>query len=379
MRKALALILSAALVLCLSGCENLVESEYSTSGIHNAQASDNVTNVDMTLEASDRDGLYNAIMSLVNDGAEHGIIRIVGYGGDLEADLAQAVATVANDSPYGAYCAYYINYSVIRIVSMYQANISIVYRHTPEEAGKALMCHSAAELREIMLNAILNRTETFTVYTLSEDLDEQAVLSAMESVYYDNPADILYIPSCSVTSYPETGPERILEIGLTFQYAAATVEARRENMLSRAAELMGYATGATTEQKLMSLAGYFMENVTFDMSVNTSDAQARRYNAMTAYGALVQKVAVGEGYAMAMKVICDMLGIECHIIRGRFNNVNHAWNLVRLSNGGLYHMDCSTYDGGGAAVFRNDLEQISYNYSWDASQYPECSSSSLYG
>lgn len=378
MRKALALFLAAVLTFALSGCERFIESEYSTSTPHSEHPSGGTTDVDITLEAADRNGLYDAVMALVNDGVEHGVIRIIGYSGDVEADLAQAVATVANDTPYGAYCANYINYSLMRIVSMYEARISIVYRHRPEEARSSVMCRNSGELQGIMRGAILNRTETFTIYTASDEINEQSVIAAMEEAYYGDPGEILYIPSCTVTSYPEAGRERILEIGLTFQYSASTVELRRENMLRRADEVMGDLTGSTTEEKLVSLANYFMANVTFDMSVNTSDAQARRYSAMTAYGALVQRVAVGEGYAMALKVICDRMGIECQIIRGRFNNVSHTWNLVRLSNGELYHVDFSTYDGGGAAFFRNDSEQITFNYSWDASQYPECSGASLY-
>lgn len=377
MRKALAVFLTMAVLLGLSGCGKLLESQYSSSGAHHIQSQGGPSDADMTLEAADYAQLYDAVTAFLNGGVEHGIVRVASYDGDMEADLAQAVTTAANTTPLGAYCAYYINYSIVRLVSVYEAHVSIIYRHTPEEVRDAVRCDDTQALRELMLKALLDRTGTVTIYTSSEELDAQAVTEAVELAYYGNPGDILYIPACTVNAYPETGPERILEIELAFQYAASTVEIRREALLQRAQEVETLAQGETVQDKLLSLVNYFSENVTFDTAVNTSDVQARRYNAMTAYGALVQRIAVGEGYAMAMKVLCDDLGIECAVIRGRLNNINHTWNLVRLDNGELYHLDCSGYDG--VMAFRNDEEQIYYNYSWDASQYPACAGESLYG
>ncbi len=378
MRKTVAALLALALLLGLSGCAGLFEGEYTSSEDHRMPDSQDRADAEMTLDAGDYAELLEAVNALVDGGVEYGVVRMPSYDGDMEADLAQAVTTAANETPMGAFCAYYINYSIVQIVSVYEAHVSILYRRSPEEARSAVDCESVEKLRDLMLRALIDRRTGVTLRVTDPELDAQAVTEAVELAYYENPGEILYIPTCTVNAYPETGPERLLEIELSFQYANTTVETRRGTMMRRARTVAGLIKGGTNREKLTELAEYFKENVVFDEDVSPSDAQARRYNAMTAYGALVQGSAVGEGYAMAMKVLCDELGIECRVIRGRLNNLNHAWNLVRLDNGELYHLDCSHYDGTGA-VYRNDEQQIYLNYSWDASQYPACGGESLYG
>ncbi len=377
MRKALAVFLALTTVLGLSGCGRLLESQYSSSNTHHTQPQGDPSDADMTLDAANYGQLYNAVTAFLEGGAEHGVVRISGYDGDMESDLSRAVTTVATSTPLGAYCAYYINYNIVRRVSVYEAHVSIIYRNSPERVRDAVRCGDAQALEETMHKAILARAGTVTVYTSEEALDAQAVTDAVERAYYENPGDILYIPDCTVDAYPETGPERLLEVKLDYQYAASTVEQRRSELLEKAREVEASAQGGSIQEKLLSLAAFFAENVTYDESVDPSDVQARRYNAMTAYGALVQQSAVGEGFAMAVKVLCDDLGIECHIIRGRLSNISHTWNLVRMDNGALYHLDCSSYNG--SASFRNDVQQMYYNYSWDASLYPKCEGESLYG
>ena len=110
--------------------------------------------------------------------------------------------------------------------------------------------------------------------------------------------------------------------------------------------------------------------------MDPGDDLARRYNAMTAYGALVQGQAAGEGFAMAVKVLCDALGLECHVVRGALDGRQHTWNMLRLDGGPHYHLDPTAYDGEGAA-FLNDSEIAEAGYAWDTALYPPCDGPSL--
>ena len=58
----------------------------------------------------------------------------------------------------------------------------------------------------------------------------------------------------------------------------------------------------------------------------------------TAYGALVQRSAYCCGYACALKLIYDRLGIDCAIVYGSVENGDHMWDLVRIGDG-WYHLD----------------------------------------
>lgn len=377
MRKAAAVLTLISLLLTLPGCGTLLGGEYSSSREHESVSGSGQDSAELTFEADNYRELCQAVESLVSQGAERGLIRAAGYPGNLEADLADACLAASNNTALGAYCVYFINYSLNRLVSVYEASVSVIYRHTPEEAARIPVCEDETRLEELMRSALEARAESVTVKLIGGDLDGEAVGTCVENAYYSNPGAILYIPTYTFTAYPETGEERILEIALAYPYATSTVELRRRSLAERAGEIAGTIPAGTNQERLMALAEFFRENVEYDGTVDTSDSQARRYNAMTAYGALYQGRAAGEGYAMGLKVLCDILGIECYVIRGRHYNMDHAWNLVRLDNGELYHVDMTAFDPE-AAPLKNDDQQRYAGYWWDATLYPWCYGPSLY-
>ena len=378
MRKFIVVWLAAALLLALPGCGSLLGGEYTSSREHVGVQGGSSGDVELSFEADTYEEICRSVEELVAAGAARGVIRVASYPGNLEGDLAEACLAASNDTALGAYCVYFINYSVNRLVSFYEVSVSVIYRHTPEEAAGIPVCADEAALEELMRDALTRRAESVTVKLTGEEMGEESVEAGVENAYYNNPGDILYIPTYTVAAYPETGPERILEIVFTYPYDTPTVEQRRASLTARAAQIAAAIPTGTNQERLMALADFFSQNVEYDGSVDTSDAQARRYSAMTAYGALDQGKAAGEGYAMGLKVLCDLLDIECYVIRGRFYNRDHAWNLVRLDNGQLYHVDMTAFDPE-AAPLKNDNQQFSAGYWWDATLYPWCSGPSLYG
>ncbi len=67
-------------------------------------------------------------------------------------------------------------------------------------------------------------------------------------------------------------------------------------------------------------------------------------NAHDAYGALVEKVAVCQGYAESFKVICDYYKIPCVTITGSADGVAHMWNAVQMDDGLWYLLDVTWDD-----------------------------------
>ena len=95
---------------------------------------------------------------------------------------------------------------------------------------------------------------------------------------------------------------------------------------------------------------YLVNNVEYDTSISQS-------NIYDIYGALVNNVAVCEGYARAFKYIMDEMNIPCVLVIGQGKNSqgqteNHAWNYVELNNK-WYAIDVTWDDpvvtGGGRA------------------------------
>ncbi len=60
----------------------------------------------------------------------------------------------------------------------------------------------------------------------------------------------------------------------------------------------------------------------------------------SAYGALVEGVAVCEGYSRAMQLICDKVGLPCIIVYGS----GHMWNLINAGDS-WYNLDVTWDDG----------------------------------
>lgn len=66
-------------------------------------------------------------------------------------------------------------------------------------------------------------------------------------------------------------------------------------------------------------------------------------NVFTAYGALINGVAVCEGYSRAMQLLCDGAGIPCTVVYGSSRNVGHMWNIINPGDG-WYHLDVTWDD-----------------------------------
>ena len=105
-----------------------------------------------------------------------------------------------------------------------------------------------------------------------------------------------------------------------------------------------------TYQDIKMVHDYLVDNLEYDTTLS-------KENIYDIYGALVNKIAVCEGYAKAFKYIMDEMQIPCVLVIGKGTNSqgqteNHAWNYVQV-NGNWYAIDATWDDpvvtGGGRA------------------------------
>ncbi|MDR1629382.1 MAG: hypothetical protein LBS36_04095 [Oscillospiraceae bacterium] len=104
------------------------------------------------------------------------------------------------------------------------------------------------------------------------------------------------------------------------------------------------ATGGTRYEKLKSIYDYLCDTVRY-VDSNTTEHSA--------YGALVDKAAVCEGYARAFKALCDREGIPCVLVSGQgvaSSIESHMWNYVQMEDGDWYAIDVTWGDQDGGAV-----------------------------
>lgn len=121
------------------------------------------------------------------------------------------------------------------------------------------------------------------------------------------------------------------------------------------------------------------DNESADLITAKGDVKLERPYVVLPYGPLCKKMGICSGISTAYKAFMDYYGIECRIVSGTLDDVEHLWNIVKL-NDKYYHVDC-TYgmDGDGIYIgkfLRSDSEMSETHY-WDMSRYPECRSYSV--
>lgn len=100
----------------------------------------------------------------------------------------------------------------------------------------------------------------------------------------------------------------------------------------------------------------------------------------SAYGALVNRNAVCQGYASAFELILNIAGVECIFVTGT-SGMQHGWNMVNLG-GAWHHVDVTWddpsntggngYDMTSHTFFNVSDDVMDDDHIWDEEFYPEC-------
>lgn len=96
--------------------------------------------------------------------------------------------------------------------------------------------------------------------------------------------------------------------------------------------------GMTDLEKAIALHEYIVLNCEYDYENYL--AEKLPSTVYSAYGVMVNKSAVCQGYALAYKMLLNMSGIECYMVSS--DEMNHAWNLIKLD--GQYYQVDTTWD-----------------------------------
>lgn len=143
--------------------------------------------------------------------------------------------------------------------------------------------------------------------------------------------------NANISYYTEKG---ITYISITYniQYLS---DAQMEQKMDAAVDALLLELDVENEpdyEKVCAVYNYICENVTYDYA----GLAAGSSTAYTAYGALVNKTSVCQGYASLFYRLMLELDVDTRLIPGVGDGVNHGWNIVELS--GLYYNVDSTWD-----------------------------------
>lgn len=130
--------------------------------------------------------------------------------------------------------------------------------------------------------------------------------------------------------------------------------------------------GMTKKEKLQAIHDYLVRYCQYD-----EEAQGTEYSEVfTAYGCLVRKKAVCQGYAAAFNLLAGKAGISSIMVAGTAGGGSHAWNYIK--NGSNYYYIDVTWDdplpdrGSKASVphkyFYVDQKMLSQNHQWNKTE-----------
>lgn len=130
---------------------------------------------------------------------------------------------------------------------------------------------------------------------------------------------------------------------ITGQFTYYTTLAQEEQMGMRVSELLYELDlwDKSDYQKAKGIYDYICKNVRYDYDHVNDDTYYLQY---TAYAALMNGVAVCQGYATLLYRLALELGLDSRYIRGFASGGNHGWNILRVD--GKYYNADATWDAG---------------------------------
>ena len=96
--------------------------------------------------------------------------------------------------------------------------------------------------------------------------------------------------------------------------------------------------GLSAFEREVMVHDFLIDHVEYDKNVDTINLDNNNPDTYTAYGALVNRVSVCEGYVRAFQMLLNGLGVECVGVIGESQNQMHIWNAVNL-DGSWYYVD----------------------------------------
>lgn len=176
---------------------------------------------------------------------------------------------------------------------------------------------------------------------ITDTADARVVFNAFTT---DNPQFFFLGNTYSYEGYHLNGTDYYDTFCLTFLMDAAERQSAAQRLDAAIATILqGVPAGADDYETELFLHDTLIEQVTYD-SATASDT-AFSADAFTAYGALVEGLAVCEGYSRAMQLLLHRADIPCTLVNGTANGAAHMWNVAEI-NGLNYHLDPTWNDAG---------------------------------
>ncbi len=171
-----------ALCLTLTGCgDRMLERSYSSVTPHSAAYWEN-EDAD-TLRAENYQDLVNALLLLLGEHSEDGIVRIYGDALNKERMAERACVEVQQETALGAYLLDYMTYGGESESAYYELRVRFGYRRTAEEQAAIVNATSTEALPDLLRAAVEEGRDAVAIRVGYFGTDRAGVLALVRTVH----------------------------------------------------------------------------------------------------------------------------------------------------------------------------------------------------
>ena len=359
--KRLIILLLAAVMLVFSAC-----------GIYNREyvsVTDYVSPIQIRSDENriivrNFNELKIAVQSIIDkyDESEESIIAFDSvYDGDPYEDISAACKQAKTENAFCAYCVEDITYDIYKVVTYYEATITVHFAETLK--NDIVRLTYSGELKKYISDAIANRLRQLVLLVDYSNYNEDDILGMISDYYTNNPLSAPREPNASIGVYSGAGKQKLYEINFDYGLSQDELEERTAKISQFVFPEIDDTDEMDDLEKAIYACAYLIRN--------TGYSSLRSDN--TAYSALIEGKANSQGLSLAMIALSSRLGLDCRLVYGQKNWQNHYWNIIRIDDK-YYHLDIETClnEGVKDGFLLND-ESMWVTYRWDMAGYPRCS------
>lgn len=352
MKKKLSFAVICFLCVFLCGCNIIGIGRYTSVIPHEEKNPQPAQNVVTPGKGED---LYNILWDMLIRYKDEQIISLVNIEENWQDNMTDAVEKICKSDALGAYAIDEINYELGVHNSLPAVAVEIVYTKT---LANIRNIKSAADTEKAVgfIYEALNACDSSVVIHIDafEDRDVEQIVRDYSTRF---PQYVIEVPQVSVTLYPKTGSNRIMDIQFSYDTRRETLRQMQKQvgLIFSASEL--YVSGdSVSREKFSQLYSFLMNR--YDYTLQTSITPA--------YSLLHHGVGDVKTFASVYAAMCRLSGLECDVINGTRNGEPWYWNVINI-DGQSYHVDllrCKEKD-----MFITKTSQGMKEYVWDYSSY----------
>lgn len=356
MKPIVSIALALAMLWSMTGCALF---DRSTSTVTNHQEQSAAAEDGSILRAESYTDLVSCVQHFVSMAQTEGTVHVYKYSGDIASDLDRAVREVLTEDPLGSFALRDISFEYSRIVSYYECSFTFDYRRSKAEMAAITVAYGDGAIRDLLGQSMAAFQSSVAIRTNSYYAEISRIYSLARQAYYASPATALGYPQISVTLYPESGTNRIVEVTFTYDHWDRNVLLHRAEAVAAAAAELAGQEDAADDTVARLLYARLTDHTTFHPEGSSG-----------VYDALCTSVANSEGLALGYQLLCGQAGIDCLLVQGTLNGEPRWWNIVSL-DGVSWLVDATRQDPEGSFL-HSDEDFLAAGYHWSREDYPTC-------